>query len=68
MARQRWTRESFIQAVRARYAVGLSMSTAWSGISVVRRLALTAAVITPTNHDTNQKQKCQTAGRTKDVA
>ena len=30
MARKQWTRESVIQAVRARYAAGLSMSTAWS--------------------------------------
>ncbi len=78
-SRKRWTKQMVIEAVRARHERGQSLTS-----SVIKddaalagaayrlfggwRQALTAAGITPTNQEINQKQRRQTAGRQKDVA
>jgi hypothetical protein len=78
-SRKRWTEQMVIEAVRARHQRGQSLTSkvfeddaALAGAAYRLfggwRQALTAAGITSTTQETNQKQRCQSAGRKRDVA
>ena len=78
-SRKRWTEQRVIEAIRARHERGQSLTSsvlkddaALAGAAYRLfggwRQAVTAAGITPTTPEISQQQRCQTAGRTKDVA